>query len=328
MPKPWPQLNEVAARLRFEPHNIAAQLDSRGHYSVELADEFPLSIKLFHYTSRRHTRGATWHERLELFLPLDGPARFRMGDQEVALNRGDLLVVDNFKLHHVVDFPGFDTRVVVISFLPEFVYTLGSPSHDYAFLLPFYSKLERRPHVLRANDAAADSTHAALARLLECYFAGSKRPFFQAGCKAFLLELLFHLAGQFGTSEVLKWEFLRQQQRALRLKKLFDHINVRPANKLSVTAAARLSGMNAGQFMKTFKQVAGMTLVAYLNHVRLASAARALRETDHSIAEIALASGFSDQSYFDKRFKRAFGCTPKEFRTEIIGKEADRSSRR
>ena len=311
------KLLSTAARLRFEPHDIASQLDGRGHYAVALDEEFPLLIKLFRYSSRRHTRGATWHDRLELFLPLDGPARFRMGDQEVELQRGDLLVVDNLKLHHVVDFPGFDTRVVVISFLPEFVYSLGSPSHDYAFLLPFYSKLERRPHILRAGDAGAAAVHDALARLLECYFVGAAQPFYQAGSKAFLLQVLYHLAAHFRASEVLKWEFMRQQERSLRLKKLFDHINARPAEKLSVGAAARLVGMSAPQFMKNFKQVAGMTLVAYLNHVRLANGARLLRETDRSIADIADATGFSDQSYFDKRFKRAFGRTPKEFRAGV-----------
>jgi transcriptional regulator GlxA family with amidase domain len=112
---------------------------------------------------------------------------------------------------------------------------------------------------------------------------------------------------------------MRQQERSLRLKKLFDHISAQPAEKLSVSAAARLAGMNAAQFMKTFKQVSGMTLVAYLNHVRLANAARMLRETDRSIADIANTTGFSDQSYFDKRFKRAFGRTPKEFRVDRGG---------
>src|SRR5262245_9205089 len=155
-----------------------------------------------------------------------------MGDQEVELQRGDLLVVDNLKLHHVVDFPGFDTRVIVVSFLPEFVYSLGSPSYDYAFLLPFYSKIERRPHVLRATDARATDAHGALARLLDCYFGGAAKPFYQAGSKAFLLELLYYLAAHFRASEVLKWQFVRQQERSLRLKKLFDHINVRAADKL------------------------------------------------------------------------------------------------
>jgi AraC-like DNA-binding protein len=316
--KEWQKLCAAASRLAFEPHDIASQLDGRGHYAVELAEEFPLLIKLFHYSSKRHTRGATWHDRLELFMPLDGPAQFRMGEQEVELRRGDLLVVDNLRLHHVVDFPGFDTRVIVISFLPEFVYSLGSPSHDYAFLLPFYSKVERRPHVLRAGDPNALAVQGALTRLLLCYFAGTSRPFHQAGSKAFLLQVLYHLAGHFRASEVLKWEFMRQQERSLRLKKLFDHINAQSAGKLSVSAAARLVGMSAPQFMKTFKQVAGMTLVAYLNHVRLANGARLLRETDRSIADIADATGFSDQSYFDKRFKRAFGRTPKEFRAEAV----------
>ncbi|MBL9167130.1 MAG: hypothetical protein JNN07_05280 [Verrucomicrobiales bacterium] len=39
--------------------------------------------------------------------------------------------------------------------------------------------------------------------------------------------------------------------------------------------------------MKPFKQVAGMSLVAYLNHSRLADAASLLGETTRSIAETA-----------------------------------------
>ena len=67
----WRSLLAACGELRFEPHDIASQLDGRGRYAVELDDEFPLLIKLFRYTSKRHTRGATWHDRLELFLPLD-----------------------------------------------------------------------------------------------------------------------------------------------------------------------------------------------------------------------------------------------------------------
>ena len=309
-------LLDACAKLRFKPHDIATQLDASGHYDVPLMPEFPFSINLFRYTSRRHTRGGTWHERLELFVPLDGPVKFRMGEQLIALEAGDVLVVDNLKLHHVVDFPGFDTRVIVVSFQPEFVYSLGSPSGDYTFLLPFYSKLDRRPHVLQANDKTTPAVYAALSELLRAYFSNEERHFVHAACKAFLLTLLYHLAAHFRASEVLKWEFFRQQERSLRLKKVFDHINAHSAEKLSVGAAARLVSMSAPQFMKNFKQVSGMTLVAYLNHVRLASAARMLCETNDSIAEIANATGFSDQSYFDKRFKRAFGCTPKDFRMQ------------
>ncbi len=43
-----------------------------------------------------------------------------------------------------------------------------------------------------------------------------------------------------------------------------------------------------------------------------------MRETSRTIADIADAAGFSDQSYFDKRFKRAFGGSPKEFRAKRV----------
>ncbi len=309
----WNSLLAACTKLRFEPHDIAAQLDDRGRYEVELTSEFPLSIKLFRYTSKRHTRGGTWHERLELFVPLDGPVKFRMGDQTVALERGDVLVVDNLKVHHVVDFPGFDTRAIVVSFQPEFVYSLGSPSGDYTFLLPFYSKLDRRPHVLRAGEEA-EGAHAALMALLHAYFAKDEPQFVQAGSKAFLLALLYQLARHFRASDMLRWQFMRQQQRSLRLKKLFDHLQAHFAEKLSVGAASKLVGMSPAAFMKAFKQVAGMTLVTYLNHVRLARAAQLLRETDRPIAEIAAETGFADQSYFDRRFRTAFGSAPSVFR--------------
>ena len=71
--------------------------------------------------------------------------------------------------------------------------------------------------------------------------------------------------------------------------------------------------------MKAFKQVAGMTLVTYLNHVRLARASQLLRESGQTIAEIAAETGFADQSYFDRRFKKAFGMAPKLFRARGAG---------
>lgn len=314
MPPALAHLLERCEQWPFEPHDIAAHLDARGRYEVPLDDEFPLLIKLFRYSSIQHTRADTWHERVELFLPLDGPVRLMMGRQIVHLERGDLLVVDNLKLHRVVDFPGFNTRVVVISFLPELVYSLGSPSYDYVFLLPFYSRSERQAHVVRAADPAAPAIWTAVALLLGRHFGGGDPALQRAGCKASLLDLLYHLASHFRASETLRWEFIRQQQRTHRLKALFEHIRENYADRLSVSEAARLAGLSPPQLARTFKRVAGMTLVAYLNHVRLANAARLLKETAHSIADIATAVGFADQSYFDKRFKRAFGQSPSSFR--------------
>ena len=59
-----------------------------------------------------------------------------------------------------------------------------------------------------------------------------------------------------------------------------------------------------------------MTFVAHVTRVRINHALRLL-ETDLTIADIAAQTGFPDQSYFDRRFKQAFGKSPRQYRTDL-----------
>jgi len=310
-------LIEATEALRFEPHRIA--LDRTGRYDEPFDSEFPLVIKLFHFQSGRYTPGLTWHDRLELFIPVDGRARLRMGERTIDLAPCELCVVDNLKLHCVLDFPGFDARVVVISFLPEFVYSLGSSSHDYTFLLPFYSQGTGLPQVVRQGAGLQPQIHAAVASLLRCYFGSEDQRLREAGCKVYCLELLYHVARHFRSAELLKSEFLRQQERAEKLRALFEFVSRRYSEPMALREAAALASMSQPQFIRTFKRVAGMTFVAYLTHVRLTNAHRLLLDSTQTIAEIASRVGFSDQSYFDRRFKAAFGQTPRQVRSRAAG---------
>lgn len=45
-----------------------------------------------------------------------------------------------------------------------------------------------------------------------------------------------------------------------------------------------------------------------------------LMESDLSVARIAHDVGFSDQSYFDRKFRSFFGKTPREFRMQLSGR--------
>ena len=306
----------VCRRLKFEPHHIAQQLDARGHYELSLDKEFPFNIRLFHFSPKHYTSIWNWHERLELTMPLDGPLHMRMGDLRVELAAGDLLVVDNLKLHNVEDLPGLNTRAIVMSFMPEFVYSPGSPACDYTFLLPFYTKREGHAHILRAGEELAAPIYRAMAELLPRYFQPAETHF-QSGCKASFLEILYHLARRFQASEVLRSEFVQRRQQADRLARLFEYVRLNYADRISVEQAMKLVHMSQSQFMKVFKKVSGMTFVAHVTRVRINQALRLLRETDLTIAEIAARTGFPDQSYFDRRFKQAFGKSPRQYRADL-----------
>jgi len=306
----------VCRRLQFEPHDIARQLDSRGHYGLSLDHEFPFNVRLFHFSRRHYTAIMNWHERLELTMPLDGPLCMRMSELRVELAAGDLLVVDNLKLHNVEDHPGLDTRVIVISFMPEFVYSPGSPACDYTYLLPFYTKREGHAHVLRATDELAAPIYQAMAELLQRYFQPNVTHF-QSGCKASFLQILYYLTQRFHTSEVLRSEFVERRQQADRLARLFEYVQLNYADRITVEQAMKLVHMSQSQFMKVFKKVAGMTFVAHVTRIRINHALRLLRETNHTVAEIAAQTGFPDQSYFDRRFKQLFGKSPRQYRVDL-----------
>lgn len=63
-----------------------------------------------------------------------------------------------------------------------------------------------------------------------------------------------------------------------------------------------------------FKQVQGINLSDYLTEIRLAEARRLLAETSLKTYEVALHSGYQDEKYFCRLFKKRTGLTPTEYR--------------
>ena len=83
---------------------------------------------------------------------------------------------------------------------------------------------------------------------------------------------------------------------------------------LSLDALAHAAAMSRYHFIRCFKTEVGSTPYAYLQQVRLQSAAALLRDTSRSITDIALDCGFTSPSRFSSAFRQRFGCTPSAYR--------------
>jgi AraC-like DNA-binding protein len=304
----------IPRSMNFEPCIIHHWLDPTGHYDPPMDREFPFFVKLYTFADATNPCPPNWHERLEIFVGVAGDGLFRVGDRVLPFSPGDVLVVDNKKLHRTEKISGRQRRAIVISFMPELVYSLGSPLCDMTYLTPFYCQVPGIDPVVRRGDPRLSEIHHAINRLLRCYAEQPQGPAVRLGCKTYLLELLYHLSQHFAFAEAARSELEQQQQRARRLGKLLEYLRDSYRKKISVADAAGIAGMSESRFMRYFRAATGMTFVSYLTHIRLHNAARLLKDSALTIGEVADACGFSHQSYFDRQFRVEFKMTPREYR--------------
>lgn len=90
----------------------------------------------------------------------------------------------------------------------------------------------------------------------------------------------------------------------------------RYTDQLTVTEIGNRVGLHPNYAMGLFKKAFGTTLIDYLTHHRISHAQRLLATTNEKIIEVAFNSGFNSISRFNEAFRRACGCTPREYRLQ------------
>lgn len=86
------------------------------------------------------------------------------------------------------------------------------------------------------------------------------------------------------------------------------------ADRLSTARIARALRINPDYLNRVFREVHDMTMTQYLHRRRLSDAAKLLRETTDSVAEVAEACGYSTVAHFRRMFERLNGLSPREYR--------------
>jgi transcriptional regulator GlxA family with amidase domain len=98
------------------------------------------------------------------------------------------------------------------------------------------------------------------------------------------------------------------------LRRVREYIENHLEETISIEALARIVGLSMYHFARAFKQSEGLTPHDYLLRRRVRRAQELLASTDLPLSEIALASGFSDQSHCARRFREHVGITPSSYR--------------
>lgn len=94
------------------------------------------------------------------------------------------------------------------------------------------------------------------------------------------------------------------------------YLNTHYQETIDLDTVAERVHMSKYHFCRLFHKITGATYLEYLYNVRLTKVHRMLLETDYSLSDIAVRTGFTSTSHMSRVFRNVYQISPREFRKE------------
>lgn len=101
------------------------------------------------------------------------------------------------------------------------------------------------------------------------------------------------------------------------LQKIFDFVENNYKDDCKLQSLAQSTGYNYSYLSRIFKRITGISFNTYTNRYRISRACYLLNNSNCSILQCALESGYDSLRSFNRNFKNTLGITPAEYQRKI-----------
>jgi len=235
--------------------------------------------------------GRVLDEYQMIYIP-EGSGLFETKKQKIQIEGGNVILLTPGLWHRFRPNPKVGWREYWVGF--------AGPAYKPIFDGHFFSK----PYVFRTRPSAG--ILETFEALIEA--AQENRPALQQNMAALTCVLLARLYSSTFVNPPAAKEASRMVQRAKEIMLLVD------TQDLSLEEIARRLGTSYSNFRRTFREHTGVGPHQYRLHLKLNRARNFLLNSELSIKEIARQSGFEDDQYFYRFFKKGVGKSATSFR--------------
>jgi len=270
-----------------------------------IPEDSPLGVFCFEQHKPRFDHDYHHHPEIEITSIRSSTGQYLIGDATGSFEPGDLFILGTNLPHRFKNWTDGVARSRVLQFREA---TVG----DTILNRPAFTPIRRMIGLAARGLLIRGSASARASRQIDRVFRHRE----QARGFADFLVLLETLSECKTATPLCGAGYASDPNSASgqRLARVLSYIDSHWHERLSLASVAHVAALHPQSFSRFFRRHLGLTFQAYLVQTRVGHVARRLIESDASVTEIALASGFDNMANFHRHFKRAHGTSPLRYR--------------
>lgn len=307
-------------------NSLKVAIDGDHQCSVNGITSTPESIGNSFYVKSNSLRSGDHVSRFTFRTVFSGYQYYQADNKDYRLNLENYLIINNGVNYHSEIRSSNPTESLIVAFAQHAVSEVATNLNA-----PHSTLLDQGLTTASDNQQLFDGTYTqnpvieGLARLIAQAIIEEKNEplYFQQLQYALMAELVIN------HQRVLhKMDSIQSERKATKIE-LYkrtstakDYIEAFFHKKINLDQLGKVANMSTFHFLRSFKQIFGITPMEYLTKVRLDYAGYLLKNSDLSIQEITTSCGFESPSSFGRLFRTRQQMTPTQFRSTHEGKKA------
>jgi len=250
-----------------------------------------------------------YHDAYEIYYLVSGERKYFIKDSIYKITPGMLVIIEDNVIHKTMNCDEVSHERILINFDKDYLKDVIPSIGEINLLACFASDIK----VVRPSFHQKEQIESLLYQLIDAKNCNSKYSKIQ--CKLLLCQILVSLNEYIDDISNKDEDYIYQINP--KITEIIKYINTHYFENITLHSLSDKFYISPFYLSKLFKQTTNVTIIQYLNTIRIKNSKFLLAHTNDKIIEIAYKVGYNNNTHFTRVFKQLSKESPTQYRKRI-----------